>query len=151
MSEITGKHQVQFIDEEADMPAGMLPMKEHQNTDREIYREETCNAGHNSLHVTAGGGIGINVGGRVLVAPLEDWHAALEQQGERTAAEYLIAASGCQGVLVGLCEEIMSNIPAGVGQSPGSLSPLTPAQAAFVLSAIRAKAEVIRQWAVKRG
>lgn len=49
------------------------------NTDRELYREDTGDpAGsyyENSLHVTANGRIGMNVGGRVIVMPIADWHA----------------------------------------------------------------------------
>ncbi len=48
------------------------------NTDREIWRR---NAGElndyyePSIHVTAQGSIGINVGGTVYVKSVEDWHA----------------------------------------------------------------------------
>lgn len=58
-------------------------MTEHQaakNTDREIYREpdKTGNGSYysDSLHVTEGGGIGINCGGHVIVMPLKSWHRA---------------------------------------------------------------------------
>jgi hypothetical protein len=49
------------------------------NTDRELYREDTGDpAGsyyENSVHVTASGAIGMNVGGTVIVQPIADWHA----------------------------------------------------------------------------
>jgi hypothetical protein len=48
------------------------------NTDREIWRgpDEGCGDYYaDSIHVTKQGGIGINVGGRVIVMPLRDWHA----------------------------------------------------------------------------
>ena len=46
------------------------------NTDREIWRSPD-NGGFyaDSIHVTQGGGIGINCGGHVIVKPLRDWHA----------------------------------------------------------------------------
>lgn len=48
------------------------------NTDRELYREDTGDpAGsyyENSVHVTAGGLIGMNVGGTVIVQPIATWH-----------------------------------------------------------------------------
>lgn len=49
------------------------------NTDRELFREDTGDrAGsyyENSLHVTAQGTIGMNVGGTVYTLPIARWHA----------------------------------------------------------------------------
>lgn len=48
------------------------------NTDREIWRGPDEGNGSfyaDSIHVTAGGGIGIDCGGHVIVKPLRDWHA----------------------------------------------------------------------------
>lgn len=49
------------------------------NTDRELYRSpDLTGAGDyysNSLHVTQGGGVGINVGGFVIVKSLAEWHS----------------------------------------------------------------------------
>ena len=45
-----------------------------QNTDRELWREREGDYYANSIHVTVGGGIGINVGGFVIVMPLARWH-----------------------------------------------------------------------------
>ena len=50
-----------------------------QNTDRELWREAPGDYYANSIHVTTGGGIGINVGGMVHVKPLKDWHALAER------------------------------------------------------------------------
>lgn len=44
------------------------------NTDREIWRETPGDYYSPSIHVTEGGGIGINVGGTVIVRPVRDWH-----------------------------------------------------------------------------
>ncbi len=44
-----------------------------QNTDRELYRERPDDYYADSLHVTADGAIGINVGGHVIVKSLKDW------------------------------------------------------------------------------
>lgn len=45
-----------------------------QNNDRELWREGDFYSP--SIHVTEHGGIGINVGGHVIVAPLRSWHDA---------------------------------------------------------------------------
>lgn len=44
------------------------------NNDVEIWRERPGDYYANSIHVTAGGSIGINVGGLVIVKPLVEWH-----------------------------------------------------------------------------
>ena len=44
-----------------------------QNTDFEIWRERPGDYYSDSVHVTKGGGIGINCGGYVIVKPLRDW------------------------------------------------------------------------------
>lgn len=44
------------------------------NTDKELWRETPGDFYSPSLHVTAAGGIGINVGGFVAVMPLREWH-----------------------------------------------------------------------------
>jgi hypothetical protein len=49
-----------------------------ENTDREIYREREDDYYADSIHVTAAGGIGLNVGGEVVVKPLRDWFALAE-------------------------------------------------------------------------
>lgn len=56
-------------------------MTEHaaKNTDRELYREPDKGNGtfySDSIHVTEGGGIGMNCGGHVIVMPISGWHAA---------------------------------------------------------------------------
>ena len=51
-----------------------------QNTDRELWREPPGDYYANSIHVTTGGGIGINVGGKVYVKPLKDWHALADER-----------------------------------------------------------------------
>lgn len=56
---------------DSDAPKGYV------NTDRELWRERLCDPLSNSIHVTETGAIGINVGGRVIVAPLGEWHAAM--------------------------------------------------------------------------
>ena len=48
-----------------------------ENTDRELWRECAMDNDYyaNSVHVTEGGGIGINCGGHVIVKRLHEWHA----------------------------------------------------------------------------
>lgn len=45
-----------------------------QNTDRELWRLNPDSYYSPSLHVTAGNNIGMNVGGHVVVMPIEIWH-----------------------------------------------------------------------------
>jgi len=49
------------------------------NTDRELWREVPGDAYAPSIHVTADGGIGINCGGEVFVAPVTVWHKWAQQ------------------------------------------------------------------------
>ena len=46
-----------------------------KNTDKEIWREKDSYYS-DSIHVTEGGGIGINCGGHVIVAPIRKWNNA---------------------------------------------------------------------------
>src|ERR1700760_57705 len=51
---------------------------QENNTNRELWRGPDDGRGAyyaDSIHVTQGGGIGIDVGGHVIVKPLRDWHA----------------------------------------------------------------------------
>jgi len=57
-----------------------------QNTDKELWRKETGDYYSPSIHVTAGGGIGINVGGLVFVKPVEGWHALAKAECDRRKA-----------------------------------------------------------------
>ena len=50
-----------------------------QNTDREIWRETEGDYYSPSIHVTPGHGIGMNVGGYVIVMPIDKWHALAMQ------------------------------------------------------------------------
>jgi len=62
------------------------------NTDRELWRAPPGDYYADSIHVTAAGGIGIDVGGRVFVRPLRMWHDmaskydALLERAERAEA-----------------------------------------------------------------
>lgn len=49
--------------------------KAAENTDVELWREREDDYYANSIHRTAEGAIGINVGGYVIVKTLADWHA----------------------------------------------------------------------------
>lgn len=50
-----------------------------ENTDRHLWPQTSVpGAREESIHVTASGGIGINVGGKVIVMPLPAWHEAAE-------------------------------------------------------------------------
>ena len=51
-------------------------MEAYKNTDRELWRERAGDYYADSIHVTESGEIGINVGGRVLVATAQRWHDA---------------------------------------------------------------------------
>lgn len=57
-----------------------------QNNDRELWRETSGDFYADSIHVTMGGNIGIQVGGHVLVMPLKRWfEAGLAAQDETPA------------------------------------------------------------------
>ena len=56
-----------------------VPVK---NTDREIWRKVPGDFYSPSIHVTEGGGIGINVGGTVIVMPVEEWMALADKRRE---------------------------------------------------------------------
>ena len=45
----------------------------YKNTDRELW-SASPDAFASSIHVTERGGIGVNVGGTVIVMPIEKWH-----------------------------------------------------------------------------
>lgn len=47
-----------------------------KNTDKELWRQNPDDFLSPSIHVTKEGKIGIDVGGHVLVAPVEHWHKA---------------------------------------------------------------------------
>jgi hypothetical protein len=57
------------------------------NTDRELWRETDGDYYAPSIHVTALGGIGINVGGTVFVRTVRQWHALAAQAIEAQRAE----------------------------------------------------------------
>jgi len=48
-----------------------------KNTDKEIWRKVEGDYYSPSIHVTESGGIGIDVGGIVIVKPIEDWHSVM--------------------------------------------------------------------------
>ncbi len=49
------------------------------NTDREIWRRVPGDYYSPTIHVTAGGEIGVNVGGLVYVRSAEEWHKAMRE------------------------------------------------------------------------
>lgn len=55
-----------------------------ENTDREIWRKVEGDFYSPSIHVTKDGAIGINVGGTVIVMPVDSWHALAEWKPFRT-------------------------------------------------------------------
>ena len=77
-----------------------------KNTDREIWREHPDDYYADSIHVTEGGGIGLDCGGHVIVMPIRKWHAlaaetrALPASGQAAALcngdSHVLTAEGCQ-------------------------------------------------------
>ena len=57
------------------------------NTDRELWRKLPGDYYSPSIHVTEGGGIGINVGGLVIVKSVEEWHTLAHEAGEKNEKE----------------------------------------------------------------
>lgn len=71
-----------------------------KNTDKEIWRksEDTIDGPYSpSIHVTEDGSIGINVGGDVIVLPVEDWHHLATEKGMRDAHPLTVVAVGNGG------------------------------------------------------
>lgn len=74
------------------------------NTDRELWREPAevgLEAYAPSIHLTEGGGIGINVGGMVHVMPLRRWHALAEWFGSLRGALRPFAAEAPRWIEMG--------------------------------------------------
>lgn len=68
-----------------DLPE-LTGVQAFQNTDREVWRETPGDFYSNSVHLTATGGLGINVGGTVYVKPPAEWHR-LASGARSTAAQ----------------------------------------------------------------
>ena len=49
-----------------------------KNTDRELWRRDPDSFYSPSIHVTEDGLIGMNLGGHVIVMPIESWHMLAE-------------------------------------------------------------------------
>lgn len=67
---------------QADEPTGyaesgptMTTDNTAMNTDRHLWPLVSDDYYADSIHVTAGGGIGMNVGGLVIVKTIREWHA----------------------------------------------------------------------------
>lgn len=60
---------------------------QYKNTDREIWRETLDDFYSPSMHVTASGSIGINVGGHVIVMPVREWHKLAAWPGDQSNVE----------------------------------------------------------------
>jgi hypothetical protein len=77
-----------------------------QNTDRHLWPDVTApGAPDESIHVTATGGIGINVGGLVIVKPLREWHRLALLPVSRTwtdVVELLTRTEEAQRMALGL-------------------------------------------------
>lgn len=65
-----------------------------QNTDREIWREREGDYYADSIHVTKGGGIGLNCGGMVYVKPVREWHKSAD-----TIASLTVEVERLRGVI----------------------------------------------------
>lgn len=50
---------------------------ETKNTDKRIWKKVPGDAFSPSIHITAENGVGMDVGGHVIVAPIEIWHEAM--------------------------------------------------------------------------
>ena len=69
------------------MSERLTPEEWTVNTDRELWRRTPGDYYSPSIHVTAGGAIGINVGGHVIVQSVEAWHA-LRAERDALAADH---------------------------------------------------------------
>lgn len=65
-------------------------MDENKNENTEIWRQKEEDYYSPSIHITKDGQVGVNVGGLVFVASIEDWHKSLSRtQSETYLAEAL--------------------------------------------------------------
>lgn len=55
------------------------------NTDKELWREREGDYYADSIHVTEGGGIGMNCGGYVIVQPIRKWDEAVRELAAATS------------------------------------------------------------------
>ena len=65
-----------MIKERSEFNSELIDRLAYQNTDVEVWRETKDDYYSPSIHVTEFKGIGIDVGGHVIVAPIKDWHDA---------------------------------------------------------------------------
>ena len=54
-------------------------LQEARNTDKLLWREREDDYYADSVHITEGGGLGIDCGGTVFVMPLKGWHFLAEE------------------------------------------------------------------------
>ena len=79
-----------------------------KNTDREIWREKEEDFYSPSIHVTEQGKIGINVGGYVIIKPIQDWHKC---QGQlRLQTDVAMGAKSIAAQLQGENERLKATI-----------------------------------------
>ena len=88
--------------------------EEALNTDRELWREVAGDYYSPSIHLTHEGGIGINVGGHVIVRPVQKWHesmAACDALKQKHAAlvELILNTETIPGDEPGECGVIIEN------------------------------------------
>lgn len=81
-----------------------------QNTDTELWRAPPGEYYADSVHITEGGGLGINCGGLVIVRPLRDWHSLERRLAE--AEEQLAAKIKMAPVVSRLTVAIIDNYQA---------------------------------------
>jgi hypothetical protein len=77
-----------------------------QNTDRELWRGPDEGNGDyyaDSIHVTEGGGIGINCGGHVIVMPLRDWFALASVSPHHTPEAGILSEALIEKTARALC------------------------------------------------
>ena len=105
-----------------------------ENTDRELWRGPNEGIGSyyaDSIHVTEGGGIGINIGGRVIVQSLKAWF-----DGEGRCQRAFLEIERLRAVLRLTRDQLYAHLAADANPPPTQASRLVIERADAVLGII---------------
>lgn len=98
-----------------------------KNEDREIWRQKDGDFYSPSIHITKDGQVGINVGGLVYVAPVEDWHKSLVQTKDRVMKKEDYKCTKC-GLEIIIMKVKSHKLPKAECQDCGTMTmrPISP-------------------------
>lgn len=112
------------------------------NTDRELWRERDGDFYADSIHVTEGGGIGINCGGNVFVKPLRGWHLLAVQAALSNCIGYKPSTDSPLCLNCGMARSLHAS--AKEAAAPSVLEIELPGMREWEKIALRARNEAVR-------